>query len=201
MSDNTLKNVEMNDEEIKKMYDQLFDKKYIKKKLLIFSTFIMVYENFENTIIENVKTIYFSGISSRRDQEEQIYRKEILEGENCKSKTLIGSLKKLQENQFISEEDSKELKKHAQIRNKVVHEMTECFFGDYYLEVSKALKSLLVIMKKFNKNWIQYFEIPCGLLIDFTDEEIKQIDIEDITNVNMQFLELLNNIIASIIDE
>ena len=194
MSDNTLKNVEMNDEEIKKMYDQLFDKKYIKKKLLIFSTFIMVYENFENTIIENVKTIYFSGISSRRDQEEQIYRKEILEGENCKSKTLIGSLKKLQENQFISEEDSKELKKHAQIRNKVVHEMTECFFGDYYLEVSKALKSLLVIMKKFNKNWIQYFEIPCGLLIDFTDEEIKQIDIEDITNVNMQFLELLNNI-------
>lgn len=191
----------MNDEKIQKMYDQLFDKKYIKKKLLIFSTFIMVYENFEDTIIENVKTIYFSGISSRREQEEQIYRKEVLEREKGKSKILTGSLNKLMEYQFISEEDSKELKKYAQIRNKVVHEMTECFFGDYYLEVGKALKSLLVIMKKYNKNWIRDFEIPCGLLIDFADEEIKQIDIEDITNANMQFLELLNKIILNIINE
>lgn len=190
----------MNDEEIQKMYNQLFDRKYIKKKLLIFSAFIMFYENFEDTIIENVRTIYISGIPSRKGQEEQMYQNEILRGDD-KSKTLTGSLKKLIEYQFISEEDLKELKKHAQIRNKVVHEMTECFFGDYYLEVGEALKSLLLIMRKYNKNWIQNFEIPCGLLIDYTDKEIEKIDIENITTVNIQFLELLNKLIVSIIDE
>lgn len=174
------------------MLENFLEPKKLKENLIFISLFISIYENFKETIIENVKYFYWSGIKDGKaifkDYEKEVLNKVTIK----KNKKIISTLNWFKENGAITEDDIENFKKITSMRNSLVHEMSNKLFEGLSNDVFELYIVMIELFEKITKWWIK--EIEISISGDFTAEQYENILWDEVTSVNLEFLKIMYDI-------
>ncbi len=174
------------------MLENFLEPKKLKENLIFISLFISIYESFKETIIENVKYFYWSGIKDRKAIFKD-YEKEVLNKVTTKkNKKIIATLNWFKENGAITEDDIENFKKITSMRNSLVHEMSNKLFEGLSNDVFELYIVMIELFEKITKWWIKEIEIPISG--DFTVEQYENILWDEVTSVKLEFLKIMFDI-------
>ena len=180
-------------------FDIVCDKEKIRKELVFYSLFLMVFENFVAHWKETTRSFFSNGFATDdqtgehidfvkrivvdgkiqyvkdKDAEnnyiKQVYHRVRRDGKNNPKLSLF---KWLADCNFIDDEDYETLDKCYSKRNEYAHSISRCLEHYVSREEKDLLLSLISISEKAAKNWIREVEIPTNTpeeLAAFIDED------------------------------
>lgn len=171
--------------------DNLLDAETTKKNLITIALFIAIYENFKVTIIDRVKIFFFKGLKDSKFIYDDSYKEQVLNKvKKSKNKKLSASLLWFKEVNAINDEDISNFQKITDLRNTLVHDMSDyLFYNSSLKEVFTLYEVMLALFKKIDCWWINEIEIPISG--NFKPEDYNH---NEVTSLNIVFLEIMDAI-------
>ena len=211
-------------------FDIVTDREKIRKELIYYSLFLMVFENFVSFWMEETRSFYansfswdennnkvFSSFVKRltKDGEtsfvpdkdaENKYTNDVLrleKGKDGKNNPKLSLFRWMVNFGLIEESDFQTLSKCYDKRNIYGHEIASCLEKKVAVEDKQLLNDLINIAKKASKNWILMVEIPTNPEIineSFFDEKGEYKEPDVISGFDMFYTLVLANL-KDIFDE
>ncbi len=98
----------------------------------------------------------------------------------------------LKEAGAITEEDEQNFIKITEMRNMLVHNMSETLYEGLPDNIAELYITMLRLFEKITKWWIRAIEIPVNP--DITSQQYENISWDNITSVNLEFLKIITEI-------
>lgn len=169
-----------------KFLDIVLDETRLKKELLFYSLFLMVFENFVSNWKETITFFYSNGFTTDEKNGEPIYfvktitkegnmsfvkdkqaEKEfndkvfhLVKNTNGNYNPKLSMFKWMSNNSIIDKDDYEILSKCYDKRNEYAHGIAQCLERYVTKEEKDLLKSLMQIGEKASKNWFYEIELP-----------------------------------------
>ncbi len=178
--------------ETKEMLKKFFNPTILKQNLIIASLFIAVFDNFKTSIINRVKDFYFSvGLFDE-------YEKCVLSKVKTKNnKQIKATLLWLKENNIITEIDEDLFLELTNMRNELAHEMNKMLIEGFPESINELYAKMINLFSKIEKKWIIEIEIPINPPNVLYDD----IDLNEITSMNIEFIKIMTDIAFTANDE
>lgn len=168
-------------------FDIVTDKDKIRKELIYYSLFMMVFENFVSYWMEETRSFYANSYSWDKDKNklicsfvkpltkdgetifvpdknaQQKYNKDVLQlekGKDGKNNPKLSLFRWMVNFGLIEEADFQTLSKCYDKRNIYGHEIASCLENQVPVEDKQLLKELINIAKEASRKWILMVEIP-----------------------------------------
>ena len=210
--------------------DIVTDHDKIRKELIYYSLFLMVFENFVSNWMEETRSFYANSFSWDENKDklisnfvkpctkdgkttyipdkeaEQKYRNEVLhleKGKDGKNNPKLSLFRWMVNFGLIEETDFKTLSKCYDKRNIYGHEIASCLEKQVPVEDKQLLKDLINIAKEASRKWILMVEIPTNPDVvndPFLDENGEYVEPEVISGSDMFYSLVLLNL-KDIFDE
>lgn len=211
-------------------FDIVNDREKIRKELIFYSLFLMVFENFVSYWMDQVRSFYANSFSWDEEREKLIcsFVKHITKDgkmtfapDKDAEKKYINEVLHLERNKggdwnpklslfrwmvnfgLIEKDDFQTLSKCYEKRNIYGHEIASCLEKAVPMEDKQLLKDLINIAKEASKNWILMVEIPTNLDIvseSLFDEKGEYKDSHVISGFDVFYTLVLTNL-KDIFDE
>lgn len=174
---------------------QILTPEILNFNLKFISIYIAVYESFKEHIVSKVKYFFLSGIEDGKEQFQR-YDEEVLSLSKSKENRQIkGTLEWLKKVGCINDEDIKLFKTITDIRNDLTHNMANKLFEGVNDQTAESFVSMIKLFEKIDKWWIMEIEVPtCG---QYTAEEQQNIDWDQVTSVDLEFLRIITDVALS----
>lgn len=166
--------------------DIVLDENRLKKELLFYSLFLMVFENFVSNWKETITFFYSNGFATDETTEEPFYfvktinkdgnmifvkdkqaekdfnKKvfQLVKSTNGNNNPKLSMFKWMANNSIIDDDDYELLSKCYDKRNEYAHGIAQCLERYVTTEEKELLKSLMQIGEKASKNWFYEIELP-----------------------------------------
>jgi hypothetical protein len=170
--------------------EELFNHKILRPKLITIALFIAVYENFKMTIVDTVKSFFINGCDDKEFTYEG-YEEKVLNKvpKGTEPRQVLATLLWFKEHDAIDDKDIETCKKISGIRNRLVHNMTDYIYEGLPENISVSYLEMIALFKKIMKWWINEIEIP------ISGEYLPgEYDPEQVSNLNVNFLEIITDI-------
>lgn len=162
----------------------------LNQNLIIASLYIAVFDNFKNRIINSIKDFYICGFEDGkylyRGYEEQVLNK--IKTKN--NRTIKASLLWLKESEAITNEDEDKFEELTNMRNNLAHEMSKMLFDGFPDNIYELYADMIKLFEKIEKWWVVNVEME----INPPDIPYENIDWDNITSVNIQFMKIMSEI-------
>ena len=178
--------------ETKEMLEKFLNPTILKQNLIIASLFIAVFDNFKTSVINRVKDFYFSvGLFDE-------YDKCVLSKVKTKNnKQIKATLLWLKENNIITEIDEDLFLELTNMRNELAHEMNKMLIEGFPESINELYAKMINLFSKIEKKWIIEIEIPINPPNVLYDD----IDLNEITSMNIEFIKIMTDIAFTANDE
>lgn len=178
--------------ETKEMLEKFLNPTILKQNLIIASLFIAVFDNFKTSVINRVKDFYFSvGLFDE-------YEKCVLSKVKTKNnKQIKATLLWLKENNIITEIDEDLFLELTNMRNELAHEMNKMLIEGFPESINELYAKMINLFSKIEKKWIIEIEIPINPPNVLYDD----IDLNEITSMNIEFIKIMTDIAFTANDE
>lgn len=178
--------------ETKEMLEKFLNPTILKQNLIIASLFIAVFDNFKTSVINRVKDFYFSvGLFDE-------YEKCVLSKVKTKNnKQIKATLLWLKENNIITEIDEDLFLELTNMRNELAHEMNKMLIEGFPESINELYAKMINLFSKIEKKWIIEIEIPINPPNVLYDD----IDLNEITSMNIEFIKIITDIAFTANDE
>lgn len=162
----------------------------LNQNLIIASLYIAVFDNFKNRIINSIKDFYICGFEDGkylyRGYEEQVLNK--IKTKN--NRTIKASLLWLKESEAITNEDEDKFEELTNMRNNLAHEMSKMLFDGFPDNIYELYADMIKLFEKIEKWWVVNVEME----INPPNIPYENIDWDNITSVNIQFMKIMSEI-------
>lgn len=152
----------MNKDVYKKFFN-ITNEEAIKDNLNFYALYLLLFENFKNSIIFNVKS-FLCDISVKNGKVIYIkspeYKKIENKKYNGKRNVFINTLDWLKKLDVITENEFNRIIEIRDNRNKIGHELLDLLLNDFEVTMIENFTELINICKKIDKWWINNIEIP-----------------------------------------
>ena len=174
----------------KQKLEKFLNPEILNQNLIIASLYIAVFDNFKNRIISSVRDFYLSGFEDGqyvyRGYEEKVLNK--IKTKN--NRTIKASLLWLKESGAITNEDENKFEELTNMRNNLAHEMSQMLFEGFPDNIYKLYVDMIKLFEQIEKWWIVNVEME----INPPDIPHENIDLDNITSVNIQFMKIMSEI-------
>ena len=171
---------------------RILDPEILNFNLKFVSIYIAVYESFKEHIVSNVKYFFWSGIEDGKEQFHG-YDEEVLSLSKSKENRQIkGTLAWLEKYGCINDEDIKLFKTITDTRNTLTHNMPNKLFEGVNDQTVESFISMIKLFEKIDKWGIMEIEIPTSG--QYTAEEQQNIDWDQVTSVDLEFLKIITDV-------
>lgn len=149
--------------DVYKSFFNITNVEVIKDSLNFYALYLLLFENFKNMIVFNVKN-FLCDISFKDGKIIYIKSLEYKKIENKKYKgkknVFINTLDWLKNLDAISEKEFNKILEIRDDRNKIGHELLDLLLNDFEVDMIENFIELINICKKIDKWWINNIEIP-----------------------------------------
>ncbi len=179
--------------------NQFLNPDILREKLILISLFIAVYENFKSTIVNNVKYFYWSGFVNGKELFDN-YEEHVLNlVKSKKNRQIKATVIWLKQVGAITEEDEQNLIKLTNMRNILVHDMSNILFGTFPEDLPEIYSIMLNLYDKVTRWWICEIEIPTNP--DISPEQYDNICWDKVTSLNIEFLKIITDVAVNSADK
>ena len=174
----------------KQKLEKFLNPEILNQNLIIASLYIAVFDNFKYRIISSVRDFYISGYKDGQYLYDG-YKDEVLNKIKTKNnRTIKASILWLKESGAITNADETKFEELTNMRNNLAHEMSQMLFDGFPDNIYQLYVDMIELFEKIEKWWV----IEVEMAINSTDIPYKNIDWNNITSVNIQFIKIMSQI-------
>ena len=174
----------------KQKLEKFLNPEILNQNLIIASLYIAVFDNFKYRIISSVRDFYISGYKDGQYLYDG-YEDEVLNKIKTKNnRTIKASILWLKESGAITNADETKFEELTNMRNNLAHEMSQMLFDGFPDNIYQLYVDMIELFEKIEKWWV----IEVEMAINPTDIPYKNIDWNNITSVNIQFIKIMSQI-------
>jgi hypothetical protein len=164
----------------------------LKQNLIRCSIFITAWELLKEAIVDPILWHYTDGFIEKKYLRPR-YHKEVIELDTREKKDPVNaSCLWLRKNNVIDDIDLQMIFDFRDHRNVVAHEMIKVLASTEVQVNLGLLDNLIIILGKIDKWWISEVELPTNP--DFTEEDFRNIDYDNILSMRMMVLQLISTV-------
>jgi hypothetical protein len=139
----------------------------LRGKLISASIYLAAFELLNDSIIERIRTFFFSGFDQNGIIVGPDYQSEVL---SRNTSPLYASVSWLLENNAIDDKDLETFESLKKLRNRVAHEMHQLVTSDSQKDYLAELSTLVALIRKIEVWWVVNIELPTNPDWDGTEE-------------------------------
>ena len=174
----------------KQKLEKFLNPEILNQNLIIASLYIAVFDNFKYRIISSVRDFYISGYKDGQYLYDG-YEDEVLNKIKTKNnRTIKASILWLKESGAITNADETKFEELTNMRNNLAHEMSQMLFEGFPDNIYELYADMIKLFEKIEKWWVVNIEME----INPPDIPYKNIDWNNITSVNIQFMKIMSEI-------
>lgn len=162
---------------------RISDKEQINDMLIFCSLFVLVYEYFQDSLIQNLKDLFYDDFDEMFKPTEKNYINRIVFW--------------YEENNCINEKDKDFMKKLTNRRNDFSHTLINEIINGITDQDFKLFQGMLILEKKVKKWWYKFFEIQIIWREDWGDIDTFLNDEKNLEEHTYSILDLLLDVINS----
>lgn len=174
----------------KQKLEKFLNPEILNQNLIIASLYIAVFDNFKYRIISSVRDFYISGYKDGQYLYDG-YKDEVLNKIKTKNnRTIKASILWLKESGAITNADETKFEELTNMRNNLAHEMSQMLFDGFPDNIYQLYVDMIELFEKIEKWWVINVEME----INPPDIPYENIDWNNITSVNIQFIKIMSQI-------